>query len=97
MISTPAGQRVLASLRDDDRAVIGDVPVSVRLLREVFAVAVRRCFTGREPREITGYVRVLLEKRDLPVDGGWRGRSRRSCGPSWANPSWRPASRTNAG
>ena len=69
MISTPAGQRVLTSLRDENRAVIGDVPGPVRLLREVFAVAVRRCFTGRDPREITGWVRSLLDRRGLPVDG----------------------------
>ena len=69
MISTPAGQRVLTSLRDENRAVIGDVPGPVRLLREVFAVAVRRCFTGRDPREITGWVRALLARRGLPVDG----------------------------
>ncbi len=69
MISTPAGQRVLASLREQDRAVIGDAPVPLRLLREVFAVAVRRCFTGRDPCEVTGYVRALLDRRGLPVDG----------------------------
>ncbi len=69
MISTPAGQLVLTSLRHENRAVIGDRPVPVRLLREVFAVAVRRCFTGRDPREITGWVRSLLGRRGLPVDG----------------------------
>lgn len=69
MISTPAGQRVLTSLRDEDRAVVAGRPVPVRLLREVFAVAVRRCFTGRDPRAVTGYVRALLDRRGLPVDG----------------------------
>ncbi len=69
MISTPAGRRVLTSLRDGNRAVIGDVPAPVRLLREVFTVAVRRCFTGRDPREITGWARSLLARRGLPVDG----------------------------
>ena len=69
MISTPAGQLVLTSLRNENRAVIADRPVPVRLLREVFAVAVRRCFTGRDPRDITGYVRSLLRRRGLPVDG----------------------------
>ncbi len=68
MISTPAGQLVLTALRDENRAVVGDRPVPVRLLREVFTVAVRRCFTGRDPREITGYVRSLLDRRGLPVD-----------------------------
>lgn len=69
MIITAAGQRVLASLRDESRAAIGDLPVPVRLLREAFTIAVRRCFTGRDPREITGYVRDLLIRRGLPPDG----------------------------
>ncbi len=60
---------MLTSLRDQDRAAVGDVPAPVRLLREVFAVAVRRCFTGRDPREITGWVRALLGRHGLPVDG----------------------------
>jgi hypothetical protein len=68
VIST-AGELVLTSLRDENRAVLGGRPAPVRLLREVFAVAVRRCYTGRDPREITGYVRSLLERRGLPVDG----------------------------
>ena len=60
---------MLASLREEDRAAIGEMPASVRLMREVFAVAVRRCFVGRDPREITGYVRHLLQARGLPGDG----------------------------
>jgi hypothetical protein len=69
VITTRAGQLVLASLRDENRAPLGRLPVPVRLLREVFAVAVRRCFAGRDPREITGYVRDLLSRRGLPPDG----------------------------
>ena len=69
MITTRAGQLVLASLRDESRAAIGELPVPVRLTREVFAVAVRRCFAGRDPREITVYVRDLLERRGCPADG----------------------------
>lgn len=60
---------MLTSLRDESRAVLGGLPVPIRLLREVFAVAVRRCFAGRDPREITGYVRDLLLRRGLPADG----------------------------
>jgi hypothetical protein len=68
-ITTRAGQLVLTSLREESRAPVGDLPVPVRLLREVFAVAVRRCFAGRDPREVTGYVRDLLIRRDRPPDG----------------------------
>ena len=60
---------MLTSLRNANPAVLGDLPVPVRLLREVFAVAVRRCFTGRDPRDVTGYVRALLDRHGLPVDG----------------------------
>lgn len=61
---------MLTSLRDENRAAIGALPAPIRLLREVFAVAVRRCFTDRDPREITEYVRELLIRRRLPFDGG---------------------------
>jgi len=60
---------VLTSLRDESRVPVGELPAPVRLLREVFTVAVRRCFADEEPREITGYVRELLGQRGLP-DGG---------------------------
>ena len=69
MITTRAGELVLTSLREETRAAIGDLPVPARLLREVFAVAVRRCFAGRDPREITGYVRDLLLRRGARPDG----------------------------
>lgn len=69
MITTRAGHLVLESLREETRAAIGDLPIPVRLLREVFAVAVRRCFAGRDPREITGYVRDLLTRRGVPPEG----------------------------
>jgi hypothetical protein len=32
-------------------------------------VAVRRSFVGREPRDVTRYVRDLLEYQSLPADG----------------------------
>ena len=69
MISTRAGQLVLTSLRDESRMPVGELPAPVRLLREVFTVAVRRCFADEEPREITGYVRELLDRRGLPSGG----------------------------
>ena len=51
---------MLTSLRDEDRAGVGELPAPIRLLREVFTVAVRRCFADEDPREITAYVRELL-------------------------------------
>jgi hypothetical protein len=44
-------------------------PRVVRLLRELFVVALRRCFGGHEVREITTYVRDLLLWLDLPAGG----------------------------
>jgi hypothetical protein len=69
VISTRAGQLVLTSLRDESRAPVGELAAPVRLLREVFTVAVRRCFADEEPRAITGYVRALLDRRELPNGG----------------------------
>jgi hypothetical protein len=69
VISTRAGQLVLTSLRDESRAPVGELPAPVRLLREVFTVVVRRCFADEEPRAITGYVRELLDRRELPNGG----------------------------
>jgi len=69
VITTRAGRLVLTSLRDGSRAALAELPVPIRLLREVFVVAVRRCFAGRDPREITGYVRDLLSRRGMPTDG----------------------------
>ncbi|MFG1602889.1 hypothetical protein [Actinoplanes sp. NPDC049265] len=69
MISTSAGQLVLTSLRDEDRTPVQARPGPARLMREVFAVAVRRCFAGRDPRDVTPYVRGLLTRRGLPPDG----------------------------
>jgi hypothetical protein len=69
VISTRAGQLVLTSLRDESRVPVGELPAPVRLLREVFTVAVRRCFADEEPRAITGYVRELLDQRGLPNGG----------------------------
>ena len=60
---------MLTSLRDESRVPVGELPAPVRLLREVFTVAVRRCFADEEPRKITGYVRALLDLRGLPNGG----------------------------
>lgn len=60
---------MLTSLRDEDRAPVQARPGPARLMREVFAVAVRRCFAGRDPRDVTPYVRGLLQRRDVRTDG----------------------------
>lgn len=60
---------MLTSLRDEDRAPVEARPGPARLMREVFAVAVRRCFAGRDPRDVTPYVRGLLQRRDVRTDG----------------------------
>lgn len=60
---------MLTSLRDEDRTGVGELPAPIRLLREVFTVAVRRCFADEDPREITAYVRELLIRRGLPPGG----------------------------
>jgi hypothetical protein len=69
VISTRAGQLVLTSLRDENRAPVGELPAPVRLLREVFTVAGRRRFADEDPRAITRYVRELLDRRGLPNGG----------------------------
>lgn len=68
-IATWAGQQVLRSLTSESLTDLGDAPDATRVLREVFAVAVRRCLAGHEPRAVTGYVRELLDRRELPSDG----------------------------
>jgi hypothetical protein len=70
---TYAGGLVLEALRDERpaRALtrLGDSPRVVRLLGQLFAVALRRCFAGCDVREITTYVRDLLEWLELPARG----------------------------
>lgn len=60
---------MLTSLRHEDRAGVVDLPAPIRLLRETFTVAVRRCFADEDPRDITAYVRDLLIRRRLTPDG----------------------------
>ena len=71
--ATAAGRLLLEALGHEGPAwslsLLGDSPRAVRLLRELFTVAVRRSFVGRDPRDITGYVRDLLEYQGLPAGG----------------------------
>jgi hypothetical protein len=48
---------------------LNDSPRAVRLLRELFVVAVRRSFVRRDPRDITKYVADLLAYEALPFTG----------------------------
>ena len=72
-LRTAAGALVLAALRaerpSDALAALRSSPGAARLLRQLFVVSLRRCFAVRNPREITWYVRDLLEWRDLPAGG----------------------------
>ncbi|MEV4349634.1 hypothetical protein AB0J83_34685 [Actinoplanes sp. NPDC049596] len=71
--ATAAGRHVLEALGEEHPARslsrLSDSPSAVRLLRELFTVAVRRSFVGRDPRDVTGYVRDLLQYQSLPTDG----------------------------
>jgi hypothetical protein len=71
--ATAAGVLVLEALEDEHPARslsrLADSPSAVRLLRELFIVAVRRSFVGRDPRDVTRYVADLLEYRSLPSGG----------------------------
>ncbi|GAB2628401.1 hypothetical protein Aab01nite_22190 [Paractinoplanes abujensis] len=71
--ATAAGRLLLEALggKSPARSLsrLSDSPRAVRLLRELFTVAVRRGFVGRDPRDITAYVRDLLDYQELPVGG----------------------------
>ena len=68
-----AGSGVLDALHSerpsDALAALRGSPGASRLLTQLFVVSLRRCFAGRDPREITWYVRDLLEWRGLPARG----------------------------
>jgi hypothetical protein len=70
---TAAGTLVLGALHgerpSDALAAFRGSPGAARLVTQLFVVTLRRCFAGRDPREITGYVRDLLEWRELPARG----------------------------
>ena len=71
--ATAAGRLLLEALGEESPARslsrLSDSPRAVRLLRELFTVAVRRSFVGREPRDITRYVRDLLEYQSMAAGG----------------------------
>jgi hypothetical protein len=71
--ATAAGRLILEALGGEHPARslsrLSDSPRAIRLLRELFTVAVRRSFVGREPRDITRYVRDLLDYQALPSGG----------------------------
>jgi hypothetical protein len=71
--ATAAGRLIIEALESEHPARslsrLGDSPRAVRLLREFFTVAVRRSFVGRDPRDVTRYVRDLLEYQSLPAGG----------------------------
>ena len=71
--ATAAGRLLLEALGAEHPARslsrLSDSPRAVRLLRELFIVAVRRSFVGRDPRDVTRYVRDLLEYQKLPAQG----------------------------
>ncbi|MCM4076999.1 hypothetical protein [Paractinoplanes hotanensis] len=71
--ATAAGRLLLDALGEEGPARslsrLGGSPQAVRLLHELFTVAVRRSFVGRDARDVTGYIRDLLEYQALPVGG----------------------------
>ena len=71
--ATAAGRLALEALEGERPARslshLSDSPRAVRLLRELFIVAVRRSFVGREPRDVTRYLNDLLAYHALPTGG----------------------------
>jgi hypothetical protein len=71
--ATAAGRLITEAFEDENPArslsFLSDSPRAVRLLGELFVVTVRRRFVGRDPRDVTRYVRELLEYRSLPARG----------------------------
>ena len=71
--ATAAGRLLLEALGEERPARslsrLGSSPRAVRLLHELFTVAVRRSFVGRDPRDVTGYLRDLLGYQALPAGG----------------------------
>src|SRR4051812_40531424 len=71
--ATVAGRLILEALGDQHPARslsrLAGSPRAVRVLRELFIVAVRRSFVARDPRDVTRYVADLLAYRSLPVAG----------------------------
>ena len=71
--TTAAGRLLLEALGEESPARslsrLTGSPRAARLLRELFTVAVRRSFVGRDPRDVTDYVRDLLHYQELPAAG----------------------------
>jgi hypothetical protein len=71
--ATAAGRLILEALESERPARslsrLSDSPRAIRLLRELFIVAVRRTFVGREPRAVTPYVNDLLAYQSLAIGG----------------------------
>lgn len=71
--ATAAGRLILEALESERPARslsrLSDSPRAIRLLRELFIVAVRRTFVGGEPRAVTRYVNDLLAYQSLPIGG----------------------------
>ena len=71
--ATAAGRLILEALEGEHPARslshLSDSPRAIRLLRELFIVAVRRSFVGREPRDVTRYLSDLLAYQSLPTGG----------------------------
>jgi hypothetical protein len=71
--ATAAGRLLLEALGEErparSLARLTESPRAARLLRELFTVAVRRSFVGRDPRDVTAYVQDLLDYESLPVGG----------------------------
>jgi hypothetical protein len=71
--ATASGRLILEALEEEQPARslsrLSDSPRAVRLMRELFTVALRRSFVGREPRDVTRYVSDLLAYQDLPAHG----------------------------
>ena len=71
--ATASGRLILEALEGEHPArslsQLSDSPRAVRLMRELFTVALRRSFVGREPRDVTRYVSDLLAYQELPTRG----------------------------
>jgi hypothetical protein len=71
--ATAAGRLILEALGAEhparSLARLNDSPRAVRLLRELFVVALRRSFVGRDPRDVSRYVADLLGYQSLPAGG----------------------------
>ncbi len=71
--ATASGRLILEALSEEHPARslsrLNDSPRVMRLLRELFTVAVRRSFVGRDLRDVTRYVSDLLTYQRLSADG----------------------------